>query len=76
MAFLQQAAGTLLGGVYDTPLGQYGSGFATPQTAGALSAFQRTLRQIEADIRQKTALGKRTQYTTLLPSLIPQSVNI
>jgi arachidonate 15-lipoxygenase len=76
MGFLQQAAGTVLGGVYYTSLGQYGSEFATPQTTDALSAFQRALQQIEADIRRKTTLDERSAYTTLLPSLIPQSVNI
>jgi hypothetical protein len=31
---------------------------------------------IEIDIQRRTALGERTPYTTLLPSLIPQSINI
>ncbi|HEU4732695.1 MAG TPA: hypothetical protein VFT22_32590, partial [Kofleriaceae bacterium] len=76
MALLQQVVGTALGGVDHTALGQYGGELATLQVADALSAFQRALQNIELDIQRKTALGERTPYTTLLPSLIPQSINI
>jgi arachidonate 15-lipoxygenase len=76
MGLLQQAVGTALGGVQYTTLGQYGGELATLQVADALSAFQRALQTIEIDIQRRTALGERTPYTTLLPSLIPQSINI
>lgn len=76
MGLLQQAVGTVLGGVQYTTLGQYGGELATLQVADALSAFQRALQTIEIDIQRRTALGERTRYTTLLPSLIPQSINI
>ena len=76
MALLQQAVGTALGGVQYTTLGQYGGELATLQVADALSALQLALQNIELDIQRKTALGARTPYTTLLPSLIPQSINI
>jgi hypothetical protein len=59
-----------------TTLGQYGGELATLQVADALSGFQLALQNIEIDIQRKTALGARTPYTTLLPSLIPQSINI
>lgn len=76
MGLLQQVVGTALGGVQYTALGQYGGELATLQVADALSAFQRALQNIEVDIQRRTALGERTPYTTLLPSLIPQSINI
>jgi arachidonate 15-lipoxygenase len=76
MGLLQQAVGTALGGVHHTVLGQYGGELATVQVGDALPAFQRALQNIELDIQRKTALGERTPYTTLLPSLIPQSINI
>jgi hypothetical protein len=56
--------------------GAAGGELATLQVGDALSAFQRALQNIEASIQRKTALGERTPYTTLLPSLIPQSINI
>jgi arachidonate 15-lipoxygenase len=76
MGLLQQAVGSVLGGVQYTTLGQYGGELATLQLGDALPAFQRALQAIEMDIQRKTALGERTRYTTLLPSLIPQSINI
>jgi hypothetical protein len=76
MGLLQQAVGSALGGVQYTTLGQYGGELATLQVTDALSAFQRALQSIEIDIQRRTALGERTPYTTLLPSLIPQSINI
>lgn len=76
MALLQQVVGTALGGVHYTALGQYGGELATLQVEDALRAFQQALQQIEIDIHRKTALGQRTPYTTLLPSTIPQSINI
>ena len=76
VALLQQVVGTALGGVQYTTLGQYGGELAILQVADAVSAFQQALQAIELDIQGKTALGVRTPYTTLLPSLIPQSINI
>jgi arachidonate 15-lipoxygenase len=76
MGLLQQAVGTVLGGVHYTALGQYGGELAVLQIGDALQAFQRELQRIEIDIQGKTALGARTPYTTLLPSMIPQSINI
>jgi arachidonate 15-lipoxygenase len=76
MGLLQQVVGTALGGVQYTTLGQYGGELAILQVGDALQAFQRDLQRIEVEIQRKTALGARTPYTTLLPSLIPQSINI
>jgi len=76
MGLLQQAVLSTLGGVYHTVLGQYGGELAILQVGDALRAFQRALQRIEADIHNKTQLGERTPYTTLLPSTIPQSINI
>jgi len=76
IGLLQQAIGTTLGGVQYTTLGQYGGELATLQVHDALEAFQQELQKIEVDINRKNALGERTSYTTLLPSLIPQSINI
>ncbi|WP_437581469.1 lipoxygenase family protein [Sorangium sp. So ce887] len=76
MGLLQQLVATALGGVYYTTLGQYGGELALRQVGEALQAFQRELRRIEVDINGKNALRVRTSYTTLLPSAIPQSINI
>lgn len=75
-ALLQQIVGTLLGGVYYTVLGQYEGDLTLSQVKKPLLKFQAELRRIEAEINGKNALGARTPYTTLLPSVIPQSINI
>jgi arachidonate 15-lipoxygenase len=75
-ALLQQAMLTGLGGVYYTALGQYGGELALPQVGGALKRFQERLLGIEKAIQAANALGQRTPYTTLLPTVIPQSINI
>lgn len=75
-ALLQQAMLTGLGGLYYTTLGQYGGELALPQVGDALKRFQGRLLTIERDIKAANALGQRTPYTTLLPSAIPQSINI
>jgi arachidonate 15-lipoxygenase len=73
-AFTQLNLGTLLGSVHYTRLGQYGSGyFGDARIAAALSKFQAVLATIEADMN-KSGLAK--SYPYLLPSLIPQSINI
>lgn len=76
MGLLQQTIGTALGGIYYTTLGQYGGQVAVRQVGEALQTFQQALQRIEVDINRKNALGERTPYTTLLPSVIPQSINI
>jgi len=76
MGLLQQVVGTALGSVHHTVLGQYGGELAILQVGDALQAFQRDLQRIEVEIQSKTSLGTRTPYTTLLPSTIPQSINI
>ncbi|HEU4726815.1 MAG TPA: lipoxygenase family protein, partial [Kofleriaceae bacterium] len=60
IGLLQQAIGTVLGGVQYTALGQYGGELATLQVQDALQAFQQELQQIEVDIHRKNALGERT----------------
>ncbi|HEX7998789.1 MAG TPA: lipoxygenase family protein [Pyrinomonadaceae bacterium] len=65
----------LLGSVYYTTLGNYGDGYFTdPQIQTYLSAFQARLTKIEQEIQE--ANQHRTPYTFLLPSKIPQSINI
>jgi arachidonate 15-lipoxygenase len=73
---LQQALTVGLGGIYHTTLGGYGGQLGDPRALLALGAFQAKLRAVEAQINAANALGKRTAYTTLLPSAIPQSINI
>lgn len=66
----------LLGGVYYTQLGQYGEDhFKDPQIIPLLRRFQTQLDQIEATIRKRN-LATTHPYTYLLPSKIPQSINI
>ena len=76
MALLQQAVGTALGGVHHTTLGGYGGQLALVQVNDALQRFQRALQRIEDGIHGANHLGRRTPYATLLPSAIPQSINI
>lgn len=73
---LQQAVGEALGGIHYTVLGQYSGELALIQVQDALLAFQGRLRALERTINAENQLGLRTPYTTLLPSLIPQSINI
>jgi arachidonate 15-lipoxygenase len=76
MGLLQQLVGTALGGVDHTTLGAYAGELPWFQVNGALTRFQRRLQKIEETIQAENHLGSRTPYTTLLPSLIPQSINI
>jgi arachidonate 15-lipoxygenase len=76
MALLQQAVGTALGGVHHTTLGNYAGQLALRQVNDALLRFQRALQKIEEGIQAENHLGRRTPYATLLPSAIPQSINI
>jgi len=73
---LQQAVGAGLGGVYHTVLGQYGGQIADPRALIALLGFQKKLLAIEEQIHAANARADRTSYLTLLPSAIPQSINI
>lgn len=66
----------LLGQVYHTVLGEYQAGwFKDKQVQAPLRAFQKRLQEIEAAIstRNKT---RPYPYPYLLPSKIPQSINI
>lgn len=78
-AVIQQAVGVLLGGVYYTRLGDYDRYRATPyfsdpRVQGALEGFDKELRAIERKIGISNL--DRITYAQLLPSSIPQSINI
>jgi arachidonate 15-lipoxygenase len=78
-SLLQQALLTLLGGVYYTKLGDYdrnvpGHYFQDARVAEPLATFQASLAKIESDIGRKNL--SRIPYIVLLPSEIPQSINI
>lgn len=75
-SLLQQTVTAGLGSIYFTVLGQYGGQLSDPRALLALLKFQRTLQSIEKHINAANQLGGRTLYTTLLPSVIPQSINI
>jgi len=76
MAMLQIGVLTLLGGVYYTRLGQYRPGyFKHPQLKPLLKNFQRRLNEIEVTIQERN-LHRPVSYSFLLPSKIPQSINI
>ncbi|WP_257450282.1 lipoxygenase family protein [Archangium lipolyticum] len=75
-SILQQAVLAGLGNVYYTVLGQYGGQLSDPRALLVLGKFQRTLQSIEKHIQAANTVGGRTLYTTLLPSAIPQSINI
>ncbi len=80
MANLQLVVLYLLGGVHYTQLGHYSPGhFTEPRIVELAATFQRLLATVEADIekrnRERTGLGL-SAYPYLLPSKIPQSINI
>jgi arachidonate 15-lipoxygenase len=65
----------MLGSVYYNKLGEYPQGhFQDSQVISRLQAFQRNLQQVEAIINQRNL--NRPAYEYLLPSRIPQSINI
>ncbi|KYC38121.1 lipoxygenase [Scytonema hofmannii PCC 7110] len=65
----------LLGSIYYNRLGEYPQGYFTnPQVKPLLQEFQNNLKQVEATINQRNL--KRPTYDYLLPSKIPQSINI
>jgi arachidonate 15-lipoxygenase len=66
----------LLGSVYYTQLGQYNKGhFKDPNVKSSLGQFQNRLRDIEIEISKKNS-SRLMPYKFLLPSQIPQSINI
>lgn len=78
-ALLQLLVGQGLGGVYFTRLGDYNRHqlfpyFKKPKVQSALSTFQSNLAQVETTIGLRNL--ERPAYTQLLPSRIPQSINI
>lgn len=76
LATLQMEFLGLLGGVFHTRLGKYGDGwFKDGRVREPLSRFQKKLDQLETQIteRNHTRFGP---YPFLLPSKIPQSINI
>jgi hypothetical protein len=75
-SILQQAVLAGLGNVYYTVLGEYGGQLSDPRALLVLGKFQRTLQSIEKQIQAANTVGRRTLYMTLLPSAIPQSINI
>jgi arachidonate 15-lipoxygenase len=73
-ALTQLNLGTLLGSVHYTRLGEYGSGYFTdPNIQSALDKFQGALAAIETSMCNS---GLAVTYPYLLPSQIPQSINI
>ena len=65
----------LLSSVYYTRLGDYGDNYFTdPVIQNHLAKFQQELIKIEAEINERNKT--RTPYEFLLPSKIPQSINI
>ncbi|MBC1223060.1 lipoxygenase [Nostoc sp. UCD121] len=66
---------SLLGSVYYNKLGEYQQGYFTDQKVKPLlQAFQSNLQQVEDTIKQRNL--HRPPYEYLLPSKIPQSINI
>jgi len=63
----------ILGSVYYTRLGDYPT-FTDGRVQVPLQAFQKALQQIEEMINQRNQ--ERPPYEFLLPSKIPQSINI
>ncbi|MEH2089424.1 lipoxygenase family protein [Nostoc sp.] len=66
---------SLLGSVYYNKLGDYQQGYFTDQKVKPLlKAFQSNLQEVEDTIKQRNL--HRPPYEYLLPSKIPQSINI
>jgi arachidonate 15-lipoxygenase len=66
---------SLLGSIYYNKLGEYPKEYFTdPQVKPLLQAFQSNLQTVEATIKQRNL--NRPAYEYLLPSKIPQSINI
>lgn len=74
MTMVQMNTGLLLGGVYYTQLGQYKKGhFTDLKVMEFLSRFQGALSDLEAQILKD---DPDLTYPFLLPSKVPQSINI
>ena len=66
---------SLLGSIYYNKLGEYEQGYFTDEKVKPLlQAFQSHLQQVENTIKQRNL--HRPAYDYLLPSKIPQSINI
>ena len=66
----------LLGSIYHTQLGEYGDRYFTDiRVVELLRKFQDRLRKIELEINARNET-RFTHYDVLLPSRIPQSINI
>lgn len=75
MAHLQRDLGVMLGSLRHTKLGEYESGhFQDPRVGAPLAAFQARLAEVERTIAERNRT--RPPYEYLMPSLIPQSINI
>jgi arachidonate 15-lipoxygenase len=75
MAELQVELGYLLGSVRYTQLGQYPEDhFRDPRVAAPLAAFQERLVTIGKTIEHRNTI--RRPYNFLLPTGVPQSINI
>lgn len=75
VAITQFALGYALGSIYYTQLGKYAFGhFTDRRIFPILEKFQSKLSQIEKEIIARNK--KRTPYEFLLPSKIPQSINV
>lgn len=81
LAYAQCTLGFLLGSVRHTKLGQYeqggvfhGAHFRDPRVAEPLAAFQRRLAEIEET--KINPVERRYGYDFLVPSNVPQSINI
>jgi arachidonate 15-lipoxygenase len=64
----------LLGTLYFTKLGDYGLHFSDPRVQPLVTSFQKSLEEIEQKITRRNMV--RIPYVHLLPSKIPQSINI
>jgi arachidonate 15-lipoxygenase len=75
IAELQVELGYLLGSVHYTQLGQYGDHcFFDQRVTEPLKSFQRQISNIGPTIQQRN--HHRRSYNFLLPSGVPQSINI
>ena len=76
IALLQQALGFTVGGVYFTRLGRYPvCHFSDGRVRVPLAAFQDELQKVEQIIRERNET-RPLRYPYLLPSRVPQSINI
>jgi arachidonate 15-lipoxygenase len=75
MAELQAELGYLLGTLHYTQLGQYPEGrFTDPKVAAPLARFQQRLDEVGQTIAERNKT--RRPYEFLVPSGVPQSINV